>query len=262
MEDNQKRYTDMNSNPIRNNNRIIAGLFLLVVGGLLMAKNMGVSIPDWIFSWQMLLITIGVFNAIAHRFRNNLWLILIIVGGVGLADKFDPTLNLHRLIWPLVIILIGLVFILRPRRHHRFDRRYWKEEWKRKRGLDTDAVNRGCFTTEETGEFIESTSVFSGTKKIVLSKNFKGGDITCFMGGAEIDLTQADMQTPATLDVTAVFGGAKIFVPSSWDIKNKITPVFGGVDDKRTFHNTNVDYSKQLVLEGAVVFGGVEIRNY
>lgn len=257
MEDNQKNYNDIHNNPVRSSNRIIAGLFLLAIGGLLLAKNMGAFIPEWVFTWPMLLIAIGVFNAIAHRFRNNLWLILILLGGVGLADRFDPTLNLHKLIGPMVIIIIGLVFILRPKRS-RFNRRYWEEEWKRKRGFDaTDFA-----ATYETGEFIDSTSVFSGTKKVVVSKNFKGGDITCFMGGAEIDLSQADMQGPVTMDITTVFGGAKIFVPANWDIKNKITPVFGGIEDKRTFNNVNVDHSKVLILDGAVVFGGVEIRNF
>src|SRR5690349_22431252 len=40
--------------------------------------------------------------------------------------------------------------------------------------------------------FIDVTAVFGGIKKNVLSKNFKGGDITSFMGGSEIDLSQAD----------------------------------------------------------------------
>ncbi len=80
------------------------------------------------------------------------------------------------------------------------------------------------------------------------------------MGGAEIDLTAADIQNRAVLDVSAVFGGVKLVVPSDWDVQNKATAIFGGVEDKRTA--LSAFHSKVLVIDGAAVFGGVEIKSY
>jgi predicted membrane protein len=111
-------------------------------------------------------------------------------------------------------------------------------------------------------DFMDVTAVFGGVKKNVLSKNFKGGDIVSFMGGSEIDMTQADFNGRIRMDVTNIFGGTKLIVPASWDIQNDITAVFGGVDDKRKIQGVNMDTNKILILDGTCLFGGIEIRSY
>ena len=58
--------------------------------------------------------------------------------------------------------------------------------------------------------YFDATTVLGGIHKNILSKNFKGGDITIFMGGAEMNLSQADIQGTAALDITQIMGGTKI----------------------------------------------------
>src|SRR5215472_8831511 len=105
--------------------RLWAGLFLLLVGGVLLLDQMGFPLPDWLFSWHVLLVAIGIFLGLRHNFRGGAWFILIVVGGVYLIQDYNPDVNLHRFIWPGILILIGLVFILRPR--HRWEA---DDEWK------------------------------------------------------------------------------------------------------------------------------------
>src|SRR5206468_9406343 len=144
-------------------------------------------------------------------------------------------------------IFIGLFFIFRRSRYPSFaQRKEWRNQWRNMR-YNPDVIDTA------TGEWLDSTSVFGGAKKVILSKNFKGGDITCFMGGAEIDLSQADIQGKIVIDTTAVFGGIKLIIPPNWDLKIEITAVFGGVEDKRPVHVTKVDPDKVLVLDGAAV---------
>jgi hypothetical protein len=57
-----------------------------------------------------------------------------------------------------------------------------------------------------------------------------------------------------------VFGGVEVKVPQDWLVINRITPIFGGVEDK-TSHPVGGLASKKLVLRGCAVFGGVEIKN-
>ena len=97
---------------------------------------------------------------------------------------------------------------------------------------------------------------------MILSKNFKGGDIVNIFGGSEIDLTQADMTTPAILEVTAIFGGATLIVPSNWAIKSEAVTIFGGIGDKRKIVPTTESPTKTLVLKGTMIFGGMEIKSY
>ena len=64
------------------------------------------------------------------------------------------------------------------------------------------------------------------------------------------------------LEVNNVFGGTKLIVPSNWDIKNEVTTVFGGIEDKRNLNSTTPDAGKILFLNGTCVFGGIEVTNY
>ena len=89
-----------------------------------------------------------------------------------------------------------------------------------------------------------------------------GGDITNIFGGTEINLTQADIQGVATIDVTTIFGGAELIVPSHWSVKSEIVTIFGGVEDKRTVATITETPEKALVLKGTIIFGGIEIKSF
>jgi predicted membrane protein len=249
MEQDERKYR-------RATGKIWTGLFLIAVGLLLFAHKLNVGLPDYIFSWPMLAIGIGLLIGIQHRFRTFIWMIPVVWGAFALADQLNPDLKLHDYTAPLVLVLLGFFFIMRRSRYPGYaERRTWREKWRETKhwqeiGDKTD------------GEWIDSTSVFGGAKKIILSKNFKGGDITCFMGGAEIDLSQADIQGKVVMDTTAVFGGIKLNVPPNWDLKIEITAVFGGVEDKRPVSVTKANPDKVLVLDGAAVFGGIEVNCY
>ena len=114
----------------------------------------------------------------------------------------------------------------------------------------------------DRNDIIDATAVFGGVKKIILSKNFKGGDITNFMGGSEINLTQADFNGRVKIDATNIFGGTKLIVPAHWDVQSEVVAVFGGVDDKRRFIGVQPDPNKVLILDGTCLFGGIEINSY
>jgi hypothetical protein len=119
-------------------------------------------------------------------------------------------------------------------------------------------IESKSFSSED---YISATTVLGGIHKNILSKNFKGGDITIFMGGAELNLSQADIQGTAALDITQIMGGTKIVVPPHWTIRSELTSIFGNIEDKR--QNIGVpNPDKVLILDGTSVFGGIEIRNY
>jgi hypothetical protein len=119
-------------------------------------------------------------------------------------------------------------------------------------------VQDGDATQETT---IDVVSIFAGIKKRVLSKQFAGGDIVCVFGGAEINLTNADFVSPVMLDLTMVFGGTKLIVPSNWEVRSEVAAIFGGVDDKRP-QSSNAIPEKTVLLNGTLMFGGVEINSF
>lgn len=258
--------------------RILAGFFVLLIGVVFLLKQMGYVFPPWLFTWPMILIAIGVFSALRHGLWSGAW-IFFIIGGIFLADYINPNWDLHRFIWPMAIITVGLFVIFKPKscRGRRWERRMGRWEPADPQGPATSGATAGAITTNTSttaegfaadprhldgDDFVDVTSVFGGVKKIVVSKNFRGADITCFMGGAEINLSQADIQGTARIDATNIFGGTKLIVPPTWEVKAEASAIFGGVDDKREIHTMKPDPTKVLILDGTCIFGGIEIRSY
>ena len=141
----------------RKRGRIFGGLFLVLIGGIFLAKEMGVIMPEWLYSWKMLLIGIGLFVGIKHRFRNFSWIILIGIGSWGLIAE-DFNLHISHVFWPVMIILLGFILILKPRNKWR---NHWREEWMKRSG------NADCRYTESTDsdDYLDYNVVFGGVKK-------------------------------------------------------------------------------------------------
>ncbi|HXD79168.1 MAG TPA: LiaF domain-containing protein [Puia sp.] len=133
---------ERNINP-RRPGRTWAGLFLVGVGAVLVLDQMGFPLPDWLFNWHAFLIALGLFVGFRHGFRGGLWLILILVGVAFQFQDYYPQIDLHRYIFPGIVILVGIIFILNPNhgRYHwkddfRMRDKAWKQEWKQKWGND------------------------------------------------------------------------------------------------------------------------------
>jgi predicted membrane protein len=230
------------------------GVFILLIGIAALIKVSVFDLPEWLFGWQTFLIALGLFIGFRHGFRGASWLILILIGSIFLARDIYPELDLRRYTWPVVLIILGVFLVLRPRRHGR-----WDEEKKNAIAADP-LINPGAAYSKE--DFVDSTSVFGGSKKIIISKNFKGGDLVSFFGGNELDLTQADFTGTAVIELTTIFGGTKLIVPSNWEIKSETVMIFGGLEDKRKMQTITQNPDKVLVLRGTVIFGGIDIKSY
>jgi predicted membrane protein len=249
---------------VRSRGRVLTGVLIFFIGILLLLKTANlVFFPHWFFTWPMIFIALGIISGIKHGFRGGVWIIFLALGGIFLANEVDPTLHTQNYVLPIILIAVGLMFIVRPKGHQRW-RRWHRHNynWQQPSGTSGPSDAEASPGDFDRRDFIDITAVFGGLKKNVLSKNFKGGDITSFMGGSEIDLSQADINGTIRIDVTNVFGGTKLIVPPTWDVQNDISAVFGGVDDKRQVAGVALDPNKILVLDGTCMFGGIEIRSF
>ncbi|NOT50729.1 MAG: hypothetical protein HOP10_05585 [Chitinophagaceae bacterium] len=251
----------MGSRHTNSSSGIWTGLFILLVGVAFLLKATVTDIPHWVFTWQMLLIALGFFLAIKQIFTNGSLfapLVLMLVGGAFLVPEIDPDITIKRYVWPVVLIIIGLYFILRHIRLSNAGRDEKKNQ--PNSGIEDATVIDETFDSKE--DFIQATSVFGGTKKNVLSKNFRGGNLVSIFGGTEVDLTRADFNGTAIIDLTTIFGGTKLVVPSHWEVKSEAAVIFGGVEDKRTMTASPEGAPKRLVLKGTILFGGIDIKSY
>jgi predicted membrane protein len=234
-------------------NNILTGVFIIVIGVVALMRATIPDFPDWIFGWQMLLIAFGLFIGIRHNFRGGAWLALLAVGSIFLFKDIYPEIS-FKSIWPVILIVVGLFIIMRPRRR-------WKWDGTKK----TEGASDSFFSEDidySKDDFVDSTSIFGGAKRIIISKNFKGGDIVNIFGGTELDLSQADFTGVAVIELTTVFGGTKLLVPSNWAVKSEAVTIFGGVEDKRRMQTITETPEKTLLLRGTVIFGGIDIKSF
>ena len=234
--------------------RIWTGVFILIIGLAALLKTSFRSLPDWVFEWPMILIAVGMFIGLRHNFRGVAWFVLIIIGVVFTLNKIYPELNFNRYMWPLALICVGLFIIMRPRNscRHSMEKKISDDN---NAGI-TEAMRYNA------DDFVESTSIFGGAKKIIISKNFKGGDLVNIFGGTELDLSQADFTGMAAIELTTIFGGTKLLVPSNWSVKSEAVTIFGGIEDKRRMQQITEASEKVLLIRGTVIFGGIEIKSF
>lgn len=232
---------------------IIGGIILLGIGGILLARQAGVDLPSWLFTWPMILIIVGVFVGIKTHFKDFGWLLLIGIGTFFLVDKM-PNVEIREFILPIIVITAGLIVLLggifrKPKRL----------------SDDTSQTQGDTLITANTGataeNIMEVVSIFGSAKRVVLSKNFKGGEIISIFGSSEINLTNADFTGTLVLEVVQIFGGTKLIIPPHWEVQSQTATIFGGIEDKRSIQ-AGGDKPKILVIDGATIFGGVTISSY
>jgi predicted membrane protein len=177
---------------------------------------------------------------------------MIAVGAIFLLDDAFPGLTFDRYKIPLILLLVGLLLIFRPKR------RYWHFSKVHKYRRNLGSYSEMGASSEDQ---VQIDNVFAGTKKSIISKDFKGGEIRNTFGGCELNLMQADIVDTATLTIQQQFGGTKIIVPSSWNVKSDIVCILAGIEDQRAVPQTG-EKVKTLLLKGQVIMGGVEIVSY
>jgi predicted membrane protein len=229
--------------------KYILGVIVIAAGFLLLLSNTGIlpwEVRHVLFSWQMLLIGIGLVSFFSSESRTP-GTILILIGGVFILPRiFDLSINIMHVFWPLLLIGLGVLILTKrmPRR-----------PWQARVHLPNDHHMEDGYIHEE--------NIFSGGKQRVMHQVFRGGHINCVFGGSEVDLTQATLgEGTNELEVNTIFGGVTLIVPADWRIQLKMTSIMGGFSDKRAYVKENPDMSKVLIIKGSTIFGGGEIKSY
>ena len=218
--------------------RLIIGLGILILGTLWTLDNLRLidsdDFTDW---WPVIVIAVGAVQFMNRRANRVGPVLLMIIGALLLASSLGfIDFDLGDLI-PLAIAAWGakLVWDALARRSGRADVQY-----------GDDAVH--------------AFAVMGGVHWHTTSHQFRGGDVNAIMGGVEVDLRDARVKPGEELiiDTLAMMGGIEIFVPADWRIQADVLPIMGAFENntKPTSGNGPV-----LTIRGAVVMGGVEVKN-
>jgi len=273
----------MKRNRINNNDGgMIFGFIILAVGVLILLRKLDIFYPDWLLSWPMILIAVGVITLIKHEFKSFFGVMMLAIGMFFLLEReFNFDFGIQRFIFPVALILVGIYLITQKRKEQQVLNDIQEKLKSASSTSSSEDFNKGektAFSNKSAGEksfsgmsgisgtsysdSVSIDSIMSGINKRVLTKNFQGGKLTAAFGGIDLDLTQSDFSGMVTLQVDVIFGGIKLVLPPHWDVRVEVTNIAAGVEDKRAYRQSEVDSDKILVIRGTVFFGGLEIKSY
>lgn len=238
----------------RNNpqQRLILGIFVVVVGALALVDNLGLfDTRQFLSFWPTIFIILGVLKiSQARKVSGFVFGSLFLGVGTLLTLQSLGFIVFHwREWWPVLIIAAGISTIFRSAGN-------------KKTPVDHNFTNTGKIgdynVTPISSDFIEINAIMSGSKSSNGSSNFQGGEITAIMGSVEIDLLHASIQTEATIQVYAVMGSIEIVVPNDWIVVVNGMPILGGIEDHSV---PPLNSNKRLTISGVAFMGSVEIKN-
>ena len=219
--------------------QLVLGVAIAILGVLFTLDNLHIlRARDFLRFWPLALIAIGLAHVYqaktaAGSVGGGVW---ILVGLVLLGNRLGL---IHASIfhfWPLILVLVG-------------GRIVWQ----------TMETNRAA-ELGDTSATLSAIAVMGGFERRITSHEFRGGEITAFMGGGKLDLRDAmPAGGQAVINIFAMMGGFEILVPETWRVISEVTPFMGGIEDKsRTSANPAAPC---LVLRGFIMMGGVTLKN-
>jgi hypothetical protein len=247
--------------------RVIAAFGLILIGLLLLMPYIGFdwSLDLWDF-WPCLLILQGISvlgRSEGRRADGWLWI------GFGVLFM-GSSLGFYRMhidfIWPLLIVAVGVMLLLRskpnPVRSDSTDGPAVSRETGKNGRFDESSGIRGVSDSSDSPEILW---VLGGNQHRVDSRHFQGARVTSILSKGKVDLTRADVEGEASLDVLSILGTVEILVPAGWeiamhgssligDMKNETRPEAGG-------RRAGSPVAKRLTVKGLALLGDVIVRN-
>jgi predicted membrane protein len=227
---------------------------------LLDSLELGIDINIWDY-WPVLVILIGIGKILQPKeFRQIFWGVLLIgigalfqLNNLGIIDFWFDDL------WPLLIILVGIAILkgscFKPviLCFSDKDRKKWKRDsWCWNFSDKKHSVSNG---------HINITAILGGGDYNISSKQFKGGHVTVFMGGCELDFSNAEIagdKEKVVIDTSVIMGAIEMRIPTDWQVVLQSTPIFGAVDNKTA---SPKESGKKIIIRGSVIMGAIEIKN-
>lgn len=218
--------------------QLILGLAAIVVGVLFTLENLGYAeVSHWLRFWPTVLIVFGAAKAVQPEGATGrlIGAALVAFGGILLLENLG---YIRFSVWdllPLVFVFVGLSLV-------------WR------------AFSAGGAAAEFSGSTVAAMALLGGVVRKSSSQSFRGGELTAIMGGTVLDLREASIDDgQAVISTLAFWGGVEIRVPGDWAVVSRGMALLGGFEDATS--PPAGGSTKQLVVKGFAIMGGVEIKN-
>jgi predicted membrane protein len=152
--------------------RLIVGLAIALFGLVLVLDRLNMVVADQVLRWwPLVIVAVGalIFSQSRRVGGGVNGVIVMIIGGWLLLNSVGILrVRFWEMFWPLVLVGIGSMLVLQALRRR------------------TREASSG-----DRDNNLNVFAVLSGVKRTSTADRFRGGEITAFMGGAQLDLRQA-----------------------------------------------------------------------
>ena len=219
--------------------QLFIGFAVAAIGVLFTLDNLNILESEPILRWwPALLVMVGLRKLLGFGARPQMMAgaLITTAGALLLLGSLDILRVSIWELWPLQLVFIGAWLVLRGARRTRDD------------GPQVDP-----------GDYANAFVGMGGVTRKMNSSQFRGGEITAFMGGVELDLRNTHPASDTiVVDVLAWWGGIELWVPPSWKVTSEVLPIMAGYEDKT---KVQPDAKTHLIVRGLVVMGGIEVGN-
>ncbi len=113
---------------------------------------------------------------------------------------------------------------------------------------------------ETTDEFTLATVMF-GNNFVSTATALRAGSLITYMGGVELDLTDANLAPGARLTLLTVMGGIDVRVPPHWRVEVDTEVVMGDCQVDLIDQDELPDSAPVLIIDARTYMGGLAITN-
>jgi predicted membrane protein len=213
--------------------RVVLGLSVMLAGLVLALDSLGFVDGSVLFRfWPLALVAVGIVKLLTPAPQALAGFFWIAAGGAALLVTHGRMSFAGM--WAIILFFVGA-----------------KIAWK---------ALRPVTAPKDPAAALDMLQFMGGTKTVVTTQDFRGGQATAVMGGCEIDLRHASMPEgrPAVLDTFAFWGGIEIRVPDDWEVVSQGSAALGGfVNNARSAPGAK----RRIVVTGLAIMGGVEVKN-
>ncbi len=216
---------------------MIVGVIILLIGIFCLIGIFNPSFQlDFGIVWPLVLIAISIYYIIKEEKLDFTKLLMLFIGLWFLLENTNLINSPYdKAFWPLILIITGGYIIFGSLNH---DIKTPKPKYSKN--------SKNYF------------GIFSEVEDKIKTKNFKGADVYCIFGGAELDLRELELKDNAVLNVYCIFGGATIKVSDNYNVICNSTAILGGNENKAAIEN-NEDRNN-LIINCISFCGGTEIK--
>ncbi len=182
--------------------QLVFGLAFILIGVLLLLDRAGLA-STWVVvaRWWPVVVVLAGLAQLVTRPRNTVGGGLLLLIGGGLLLWTLGVVDSIAVIWPLLLIGLGL----------------WLLAGRRRRG-------------QIVGTPLDVSAVFDDRSFTLDRGPFNGGSVTTVFGDLELDLRPGSLEPGgATLEVTTIVGDVELRVPPGWRVSASGPELLGDV---------------------------------